>query len=173
MFPVQQLVLTSFEGTSPATQSCMLGKRKSVTWGTRPFPAETRPLSLFTGSQMAKVRCCCCYRTLKCCLTGGHQCEAPDETTRGSCCTSSNPCPAGGGDCDADSDCGPGLSISNASNNVSVSIYSQAESENCSQVLFVATIIVLDPSSFTTMTAVEIQYVTFQNLNFQWKYFAE
>ena len=88
-------------------------------------------------------------------------------------CTSSSPCPAGGGDCDADSDCGPGLSILNASNNVSVSIYSQAESENCSQVLFVATIIVLDPSSFTTMTAVEIQYVTFQNLNFQWKFFAE
>ena len=68
VFPVQQLVLTSFEGTSRATQSCMLGKQKSVTWGTRPFPAETRPLSLFTGSQMAKVRCCICYRTLKCCL---------------------------------------------------------------------------------------------------------
>ena len=40
---------------SLAIPSCMLKKRKSVTWGTRPFPTETRPLNLFTGSQMAKV----------------------------------------------------------------------------------------------------------------------
>ena len=48
-------------------------------------------------------------RTQNSLMLGGHRCEAPDETIRGSCCTPSSPCPPGAGDCDSDSDCRSGL----------------------------------------------------------------